>query len=71
MKRKNGLAQRAGKKLKILIKQSKWKTQKNFANELGVHPSTVRRWIYKGIDNLNTVFFIVSVMKIEYEDLLK
>ena len=71
MLKKNSLAQRVGKKLKILIKNSKWKTQKSFSNEIGVHPATIRRWINKGINDLNTIALIVSVMNIELEDLLK
>jgi hypothetical protein len=65
-------AERAGKNLKNLIKESKFKTQENFAYE-GIHvdPVTVRRWIAHGIKDVNTIQEIANIFGVDFMELLK
>ena len=72
MTQKLTLAERAGKNLKNLIKESEFKTQENFANEgIGVDPVTVRRWIAHGIKDINTIQEIADIFGIDFMELLK
>lgn len=72
MKTQNlSLAEKAGKNLKNLIKQSQYRTQDNFAYELGTDPSTVRRWIHSGINNINTIKQIADFLDVDFLELLK
>ena len=57
----------AGANLKRLIKNSKYKTQEEFAFEFGTDVRTVGRWVNKGIKNLDTIqqiaeFFDIDVL---------
>ena len=59
----------AGANLKRLIKNSKYKTQEEFAFEFGTDVRTVGRWVNKGIKNLDTiqqiaVFFDIDALTI-------
>ena len=65
-------AERAGKNLKNLIKESKFKTQENFAYE-GIHvdPVTVRRWIAHGIKDVNTIQEIANIFGVDFMELHK
>ena len=45
----------AGAYLKHLIKNSKYRTQEEFAFEFGTDVRTVGRWVNKGIKNLDTI----------------
>ncbi len=45
----------AGANLKRLIKNSKYKTQEEFAFEFCTDIRTVGRWVNKGIKNLDTI----------------
>lgn len=45
----------AGANLKRLIKESKWGTQEEFANEFGTDVRTIGRWVNHGIDSLTTI----------------
>ena len=65
------LPEKVGKKLKNLIKQSKWKTQERFAYAMNVDPTTVRRWISNGVKDLNTVVEIAIKLDIDFMELLK
>ena len=65
------LAKKAGKNLKNLIKNSKFKTQEEFAEAMFVDPSTVRRWIANGIRDLNLIEQIAVVFGIDFMELLK
>ena len=65
------LAKKAGKNLKNLIKNSKFKTQEEFAEVMFVDPSTVRRWIAHGIRDLNLIEQIAIVFGIDFMELLK
>ena len=57
----------AGANLKRLIKNSKYKTQEEFAFEFCTDVRTVGRWVNKGIKNLDTIqqiaaFFCVDAL---------
>lgn len=64
------LAEIAGKNLKNLIKESKFKTQEKFAEAIYVDPTTVRRWIAHGIQNINTIKEIADIFNIDFMELL-
>ena len=66
------LSEKVGKNLKIIIKNSKFKTQERFALE-GMHVDsvTVRRWIAHGIRDINTIYEISQILDIKMEDLFK
>ena len=65
------LAQRAGLNLKRLIKESKWKTQERFAIAMNAHPTTIRRWIAHGINDINNIERIAEILEINFIELLK
>ena len=64
-------AERAGKNLKNLIKESKHKTQEKFAEVISVDPVTVRRWIAHGIKDINTIQEIANIFGVDLMELLK
>ena len=65
------LSETVGKNLKKLIKQSKYKTQEKFAIEgMNVDAVTVRRWISKGVKDIDTIVEIARVLEINYLELL-
>lgn len=55
----------AGANLKRLIKNSKYKTQEEFAFEFGTDVRTIRRWVNKGIKNLDTIQQIAAFFDID------
>ena len=65
------LAQRAGLNLKRMIKISKWKTQERFAMAMNAHPTTIRRWIAYGINDINNIERIAEILEIDFIELLK
>ena len=56
----------AGKKLKTLIKESKWKTQEEFAFQFGADVRTVGRWINQGIANVDTIQELADFLDVEF-----
>lgn len=64
-------AERVGKNLKNLIKQSQFRTQENFAYEMYVDPVTVRRWIAHGIKDINLICEIAKMFDVDFQELLK
>ncbi len=65
-------AERVGKNLKNLIKESKYKTQERFAIEaMFVDPVTVRRWIAHGVKDVNTIQEIADIFDVDFMELLK
>lgn len=66
------LSRRVGKNLKHCIKNSKFKTQENFAkNGIFVESSTLRRWLAYGLNDINTIEKIANVLEIDYKELFK
>ena len=55
----------AGANLKRLIKNSKYKTQEEFAFEFGTDVRTIGRWINKGIRNLDTIQLIAAFFGVD------
>ena len=55
----------AGTHLKSLIKESKWKTQEDFAFDFGVDVRTVRRWINQGISNIYTIWELAEFFDVD------
>ena len=64
-------AEKAGKNLKNLIKQSEYKTQDRFAEAMYVDPVTVRRWIAHGIKDINTIQEIADLFNVDFMEFLK
>lgn len=65
------LSQRVGKNLKNLIRNSKYRTQENFAFIMNVDPTTVRRWLSSGVKDINTIEEIAIKLEIDFMELLK
>lgn len=59
-----------GANLKRLIKESKYRTQEEFAYEFGCEDRTLRRWLGKGLYNLKTIQEIADFLKISVFDIL-
>ena len=55
----------AGANLKRLIKNSKYRTQEEFAFEFGTDVRTIGRWVNKGIKNLDTIQQIADFFGID------
>ena len=55
----------AGANLKRLIKNSKYKTQEEFAFKFCTDVRTVGRWVNKGIKNLDTIQQIAAFFDID------
>ena len=55
----------AGANLKRLIKNSKYKTQEEFAFEFCTDVRTVGRWVNKGIKNLDTIQQIAAFFDVD------
>ena len=65
------LSQRVGKNLKNLIRNSKYRTQENFAFIMNVDPTTVRIWLSSGVKDINTIEEIAIKLEIDFMELLK
>ncbi|MBR1676239.1 MAG: helix-turn-helix transcriptional regulator [Clostridia bacterium] len=59
-----------GANLKRLIKDSKYRTQEEFAFEFGVDDRTVRRWISKGVYDIRVIQQIAYFFEIDVFDIL-
>lgn len=55
----------AGANLKRLIKNTKYKTQEEFAFEFGTDVRTVGRWIRRGINSLATIQQIAAFFGVD------
>ena len=71
MLKEKTISEQIGANLKIVIKNSKFKTQEKFACEgMNVDPVTVRRWISKGIRDINTIYEISKVLEVDINVLI-
>ena len=61
----------AGINLKRLIRESKYRTQENFAYEFGAEIRTVSRCLNAGVKNIDTLEEIAYFLDIDIFDLLK
>lgn len=61
----------AGINLKQLIRESKYRTQENFAYEFGAEIRTVSRWLNTGVKNIDTIEEIACFLEVDIFELLK
>ena len=61
---------KAGKNLKRIIKEKGF-TQEQFAEQMYVDPTTVRRWLAHGIKDIDTISIIAEFFGIDVMDILK
>ena len=61
----------AGINLKQLIRESKYRTQENFAYEFGAEIRTVSRWLNAGVKNIDTLEEIACFLEVDIFELLK
>ena len=64
-------SKKVGENLKNLIKESKFKTQIKFADAMHVDDSTVRKWISRGVHDIDLVMNIAETLEIDFLELLK
>ena len=64
------MSARAGKNLKRIIKEKGF-TQEQFAEQMYVDPTTVRRWLAHGIKDIDTISTIAGFFDIDVMDILK
>lgn len=60
MMQQDSLSVRAGKNLKRIIKEHGL-TQEQFAEQVHVDPTTLRRWLAHGIDKMSTIEEILRI----------
>ena len=70
MMQKDSLSVRAGKNLKRIIKE-RGLTQEQFAEQIHVDPTTLRRWLAHGIDKMSTIEEIIKIFNIDVWDILR
>ena len=66
---KLGLDYIAGQNLKRAIKKSKWKTQANFAEAVGVETRTIERWC-KRIDSVSRIEQLADFLGLSVPNML-
>lgn len=64
------MSARAGKNLKRIIKEKGF-TQEQFAEQMYVDPTTVRRWLAHGIKDIDTISTIAGFFDVDVMDILK
>ena len=69
MMQKESLSSKAGKNLKRIIKE-RGLTQEQFAKQMYVDPTTLRRWLAHGIDKMSTIEEIMKIFNIDVMDIL-
>ena len=66
----DSMSARAGKNLKRIIKEKGF-IQEQFAGQMYVDPTTVRRWLAHGIKDIDTISTIAEIFDIDVMDILK
>ena len=66
----DSMSARAGKNLKRIIKEKGF-TQEQFAEQMYVDPTTVRRWLAHGIKDIDTISTIAEIFDMDVMDILK
>ena len=69
MMQDDSLSARAGKNLKRIIKEKGF-TQEQFAEQMFVDPTTVRRWLAHGIKDIDTICLIANFFDMDVIDIL-
>lgn len=67
---RDSMSARAGKNLKRIIKEKGF-TQEQFAEQMYVDPTTVRRWLAHGIKDIDTICTIAGIFDMDVMDILK
>ena len=67
---RDSMSARAGKNMKRIIKEKGF-TQEQFAEQMYVDPTTVRRWLAHGIKDIDTISTIAEIFDIDVMDILK
>ena len=70
MMQTDSLSARVGKNLKRIIKENGF-TQEQFAEQMYVDPTTVRRWLAHGIKDIDTISTIAEFFGIDVMDILR
>ena len=65
------LSKIAGENLKRLIKQTRYKTQEEFAFAFGAETRTLSRWLNQGIKDIDTLEQLANFISVNVVDLLK
>lgn len=60
-----------GANLKRLIKQSKYRTQENFAFEFGVELRTLSRWLNGAISDIGDIMEIANALGVDFRSLFE
>lgn len=60
----------AGENLKCLIKETKYRTQEEFAYAFGVETRTLSRWLNQGVKDIDTLEQLASFLSVDITDLL-
>lgn len=64
------LSKIAGENLKYLIKQTRYRTQEEFAFAFGAETRTLSRWLNQGIKDIDTLEQLANFLNINVLDLL-
>lgn len=64
------LSKIAGENLKCLIKETKYRTQEEFAYAFGVEIRTLSRWLNQGVKDIDTLEQLASFLSVDITDLL-
>ena len=65
------LSKIAGENLKRLIKQTRYRTQEEFAFAFGAETGTLSRWLNQGIKDIDTLEQLADFISVNIVDLLK
>lgn len=65
------LSKIAGENLKRLIKQTRYRTQEEFAFAFGAETRTLSRWLNQGIKDIDTLEQLADFISVNIVDLLK
>ncbi len=60
-----------GANLKRLIKQSKYRTQENFAYESGIDLRRLNRWLNGSISNIEDICYLADILEIDFRSLFE
>lgn len=64
------LSKIAGENLKCLIKETKYRTQEEFAYAFGVETRTLSRWLNQGVKDIDTLEQLASFLSVDITDIL-
>ena len=65
------LSKIAGENLKRLIKETKSRTQEEFAYAFGAETRTLSRWLNQGVKDIDTLEQLANFLSVDITDLLR